>query len=135
VGKTFDTGAYGTPEDVTAQEILNRTWRRFITRRSKQSIDDDGNCVYRSPEGRACAVGMHVTDAECRDWDRSNNSTIDAIAARGQLPRRLEAHRALLSDLQAAHDGWDSEYDGEERRRSLIEVADAHGLTVPVGAQ
>lgn len=119
-------------DDVTAQQLFDRVWTKFVVERAPRSVahmDDRLSCRYRGPCGTACAVGVLVTDAECDGWDHAYGSpSSNSLAAWGKLPPRLIPHAALLSDLQRAHDSHEGEFVHVE---ALRDVAAERGLAIP----
>ena len=121
---------YGTPEGVTAQEIFDRVWNHFVVNGAPKSVRSN-SCAYRGRGGNACAVGVLVTDSECRTWDRLTSPGVIKLFHSRRLPVRLIPHVSLLVSLQNAHDGWYAHLNREEREESLRRVARAFNLTVP----
>jgi hypothetical protein len=113
---------------MTAQEIFDRVWTHFVVEWNPRSMDEDGDCVYRGPDGARCAVGVFIPDAEYRDDFEGDD--IEALLRRDDCPPSLVAmleHRKLLDELQAAHD---YALDGNVAVR-LRCVAHDHSLTIP----
>jgi hypothetical protein len=117
-------------DTITAQEIFDRVWQRFVVERAPRAVNVYGGCMYRTPGGRMCAVGCLLTDeeAEAIARARGNDSPVDTLRHRGLLPARLVPHVSLLRRLQATHDG--PEFDGDRARR-LRGVANLFDLTIP----
>lgn len=111
-------------DDVTAQELFDAVWTRFVVNGAPRSMNA-GGCAYRGDDGAKCAVGILVTDNECAEWE-GWGATSPVI--RHSMPSRLHPHMSLLSDMQDAHDLADSTSGIESRLRS---AAARHGLTVP----
>jgi hypothetical protein len=46
------------------QEVFDRVWDHFITKKNPQSIDnpEDHSCLYRGPNGKKCAAGILIPD-------------------------------------------------------------------------
>lgn len=40
----------------TDQEIVNKV-TSYLFKQGRKSVDKNGNCLYRSPDGRMCAIG------------------------------------------------------------------------------
>jgi hypothetical protein len=111
-------------DDVTAQQLFDRVWTRFVIEKAPRSVVPGGNmCLYRRADGAACAVGILATDDECVGWEAEG-----PVHAIENLPPRLVPHLDLLGDLQYAHDGSDGDLVGANR---LLAVAIKHGLTIP----
>jgi len=48
---------------VTLQSIFDRAWEHFVVNFSPLSVSSSGNrCLYRSPEGHKCAIGLVIDD-------------------------------------------------------------------------
>jgi len=48
---------------VTLQSIFDRAWEHFITNFAPLSLDPtDGESLYRSSDGRRCAIGLVIED-------------------------------------------------------------------------
>lgn len=92
----------------TAQEIIDTVRARLAdgTGRAKQ----DSVCVYRTDDGRGCAVGCLFTDDEYSPNMEGKN--VNALMVRGLLPDRLAPHILLLSRLQGLHDDPVNWYGG-----------------------
>jgi hypothetical protein len=117
-------------DTITAQEIFDRVWRRFVVERAPRGVNIHGGCMYRTPGGRMCAVGCLLTDEEAETImvAYGNGSLVNALCSRGLLPARFKPHMPLLCRLQATHDG--PEFDSDRARR-LREVANLFDLTIP----
>jgi hypothetical protein len=85
-----------------AQEIFETVWNHFVVGGAALSKDPfDNACYYRAPDGRKCAVGVLVTDEECRYFGFSSVRTLDIDK---KLPARLRPHVDMLVRLQTMHD-------------------------------
>jgi hypothetical protein len=92
----------------------------------RQAKDIDGSCMYRSPEGNACAVGclipddMYKSEMEFRGVVR----LVETAALRGYtVPDLIKDKISLLYKLQQTHDlnqNWEST---EAMRKALTTVA------------
>ena len=80
-----------------AQEIFD-TVTDHLRRQGCRSVNKEGDCLYRGPDGLMCAVGCLLTDDEVENIDEGWE--VDQII----LPERLENHVELLYALQHAHD-------------------------------
>jgi hypothetical protein len=121
------------------QEIYDKTKAHLLTQRARSGINPSSymGCLYRSPDGKACAVGAHMTDdeaASCGEgWSMPlNDSDYLAYASRYNTAQRvfierMRSHKdnlALLKELQRVHDNepvtlWE---------RKLAAVAERFGL-------
>lgn len=118
---------------MTEQEIFNVVWTRLKTQGFERSYEwdewDTGDCKYRDPSGRVCAVGALIPDDKYRpDFE---GHTVDSptignfiLEATG-LPKKF---LPFLEKLQNAHDGGDTPRYMEDCFR---QIAYDHNLTVP----
>ena len=86
-----------TRAPVDAQSIFDTVAKHLATQ-GRKSLHPQNGCVYRSPNGDMCAVGVLLDDEDYRP------SFEGCIAKNLPLPPHLAAHRALLGILQFAHD-------------------------------
>jgi hypothetical protein len=127
---------YGVPKNITKQGIFNKVWRHFIVDKGPRGVglDKDGcrACLYRAPNGAACAVGVCLRDDEV--------PADDVRPAERWLPKHLHKHAQFLCDLQVAHDSYGAgrAIIRTNRRRmaaAFRKVARVHGLKVPGGVR
>jgi hypothetical protein len=111
---------------MTEQEILN-TVAAAIHNQAAPGYEH-GSCVYRTVEGKRCAIGWLLPD----DLLGQEDSVLEI-----RLPDELVPHRAFLSALQSAHDvaavrnpddeaGFLADFDHRIR-----ELAEHYGLEQP----
>jgi len=48
---------------MTRQEALEIAYNQYV-KQGGQSVNDNGYCVYRSPDGKKCAVGALISDED-----------------------------------------------------------------------
>lgn len=116
---------------MTRQEIFNRVWT-FLNTQGKPSYD--GSCLYRGPNGTACAVGCLLDDKTAEKFDTFVDPSISNIARYhyDELPRELLFHIDFLNELQEAHDSHVKESDWLENwQNNMLSIAEKHGLVVP----
>jgi hypothetical protein len=89
---------------VTPQQIFDKVARHLLKQNAKSYDHVLGGCVYRAPDGKACAVGCLMTAKEAALADARVAGSVDALAEDGFLPKRLMPHRRLLRSLQCIHD-------------------------------
>lgn len=100
----------------TAQEIIDTVRARLADGTGRATRN--GNCVYRTEDGRGCAVGCLLTDDE---YDPvMEGSPVSALKGVGLLPDRLVPHILLLAQLQALHDDPKNWYGGGPTGGSLF---------------
>ena len=108
---------------MTNQEIFNKAYIGLASQGFEQSTDEDGTCLYRSTDGKKCAIGWCISD---KDYDPSMEgkpSDFLPIALFGE-----EVDHNFLNGLQVTHD---ENCDPEEMRKALDYLAHIHNLTVP----
>ncbi len=102
---------------LTAKEILDIVEARLNDGTGRASKNSMG--VYRTTDGRACAVGVLLTDDEVP----ADNQPIGAMHRNNLLPERLVPHLGLLSSLQNIHDyafNWEgNEFIASEQLEDL----------------
>ena len=81
-----------------------------LLKQAKQSLNASGDiCCYRGAEGRRCAIGALITDAEYEDCAEriEGNSVKDLFDQEIATPSLQGIDQAFLTELQAVHDGYD----------------------------
>jgi len=92
---------------MTPQEIYDKVYHR-LTDGTGRAMDPSGFCAYRTHDGRACAVGVLLSDEEASEADRYGQ-VLDLLES-NTLPERLAPYWRRLENLQALHDeagSWD----------------------------
>ncbi|MFN9029662.1 MAG: hypothetical protein ACK54C_01980 [Betaproteobacteria bacterium] len=119
-------------------------------RKQGPATDDRGECVYRTAEGKRCAVGVLIPDdmydpdieggscglvahtftyPPCTGRSHALKATMDRV-----YPTLTEDDWWFLKALQVAHD--DSADNGMERfEGAMADVAEKHGLIYTPGAE
>jgi hypothetical protein len=118
----------------TAQEIFNTVAMHLLVQ-GRKAVGKNGKCVYRSPNGDRCAVGVLISDEEY--LKKMEGKTVVKLLFDEQMPKRLLPHVKLLAELQAVHDYCCSdadshEFDRDELLRSLRRAAESYGLECDV---
>jgi len=90
----------------TKQEIIDQVINGLIEQ-GQQAIEDD-TCMYRSPTGLKCAIGMLISD---EDYDsRMEGHGINELLGNSWLPENIiaieETYPKLLRNLQSFHDSY-----------------------------
>lgn len=112
-----------------AQTIFNTVYIN-IMKQGKASLNGEGKCMYRSPDGSKCAVGHLIEDDEYDDDMEHTN--IYGLYDLYFLPKRLAGHLELLTQLQQAHDNFSSHENFLVRYQEYMkEVAYRFKLIVP----
>lgn len=102
----------------SVREYFTRDGARLAQLSRAQAVDkDDPACAYRTPDGRACAVGCLLTDAEhdamkaeqvtfIREGRETGYlvGTVGNIVQLRSFPARLRKEQAFLGKVQSAHD-------------------------------
>lgn len=117
----------------TAQAIFDAVWDWFIIQRKPRSLvdtDPEAACLYRSPDGNACAVGIFIPDSEYRPGMEGLPATQLAALLTWPFREWVSDNRNLLADLQIAHDMPCSEYF-ERFQDRLRQVARRYSLVEP----
>lgn len=108
--------------EISLQSIYNKV-KKHLLNQNQKSIDADGDCVYRGPEGLKCAVG-------CLIPDKLYNENFEGKSARTifegyysiniigyELPKRgLD----LIAELQCLHDDFSIEEWASELEQIAI---------------
>ena len=91
---------------MTRQEIFDKVVAHFAVQR-EGAASEDGMCMYRTPDGRKCAIGALIPDeaynADCE------GAPVSLLFI--HYPNMMQASglrsedQGLLIDLQVAHDG------------------------------
>jgi hypothetical protein len=112
------------------QEIFDTVVAHLRQQRCK-AVDVDGNCRYRTEDGKKCAVGCLIQDDEYYEWMEGSQIgnlfvATRTISALKPLRERLfsEDNLPLLHALQKAHD-QDYVYEWEA---DFQEIASQFGL-------
>lgn len=86
---------------MTAQKIFDKIVTHLRTQNAV-SATANGLCLYRSPDGKKCAVGCMIPD-DVYDPDMEHHMAGSVIADCRQL-HDLYDHRNLLESMQLVHD-------------------------------
>lgn len=117
---------------MTEQEIFDEVWA-FLNLQGKPSFD--GACMYRSPDGSACAAGCLLDDETAKKFDTFVDTSIWSISQHHEeeMPVHLQSHVDFLDKLQEAHDSsadkpnlWLNVW-----REKMFCIAEEHGLAIP----
>jgi len=85
---------------MTQQELFDYTLL-YLRQQGQASLSPAGVCRYKASYG-ACAMGCHLLPGEySEDMERFS---VDQLIEKGKWPARLMEHRALMKELQTAHD-------------------------------
>jgi hypothetical protein len=115
---------------MTEQEVFNKVWDHIITQ-GNPSVNKDGNCLYRGPNGLKCAAGILLTDEQAVESDKVGANWSMVL---DDYPELRGLPNFLINDLQLCHDNVacysyeDFVEDFKERARF---VAEKYKLTTP----
>lgn len=85
-------------ESLSPQEVFDMACNHLLTQNAS-SLNAEGECVYRGPNGLKCAAGIFLTEEGAAECEGSNWF---ALAMEGRVPH---TNRQLIQDLQHVHDG------------------------------
>lgn len=91
----------------TPQQVADHIARGLLRQRFQRSMDEShAHCRYRGHQGRKCAGGHCITDAEYAELEARHPQSIegqgwDALVSGRAVP---PAHQALISAFQKVHD-------------------------------
>jgi hypothetical protein len=91
----------------TKQELFDAVVDGFCAQGWRRSIDENGACVYRGPNGTKCAIGILIpNDVYSVRMEGKPLSGLLALAhANGiELPGEITEHQNFLAALQTVHD-------------------------------
>jgi hypothetical protein len=114
---------------MNGQEAFTKVWTGLKAQGFLRALGEGGTCAYRGTEGRRCAAGILIPDAEYRPEFESK--TISQLVRLKQVPSlndMSEDVRNVVQDCQWAHDDSITPADMEGNLRN---VAARYKLTVP----
>lgn len=141
---------YGLPEEMTAQAVFDKIALHLITQgRPSMELRDDGKwedeagCLYRDPNGLACAVGCLISDDDYVEG--LEHQSAEALLAPSIFvsesirelrlfpkPLRTGPIAEMIKDLQVVHDNAALRADGsfviDKLRAHLRRTADRYEL-------
>lgn len=122
-------GAERTKSEMTLQEMFDAAARGIISQGGK-SADAKGECLYRGPDGRKCAVGWLIADSVAEEYEGQGAHYIQAKRPYLFSSRGWD----LLSELQCAHDAsWVGGFGpGRVWSQRVRRVATRFGLSTTV---
>lgn len=120
---------------ITLQQIFDLAWKEFIENGGPPSTDGI-NCLYLSPDGHKCAVGLAIPDGHPA---QKSKLSFDGLV--NDYPELFDesiinmCSTNLYMFQQALHDAYvqDGKWECglEYRRRHYIELAGKYLLKVP----
>jgi hypothetical protein len=141
---------YGLPEEATMQAVYDKVVTHLIRQgRPSLELPDDGRfdeeagCLYRSPDGLACAIGCLISDDDYVD-DIEHQSAESLLSPKVFSPKAVrdltlfpESIRTgptaeMIKDLQVIHDNAALDAEGKfilpKLRSHLRRLADRFDL-------
>lgn len=117
---------------MTPQEIFTTAWVK-MTAQGHRSYKIGFGCMYRAPDGSACAVGCMLDDDTARLFDGQPHSGIGSIAQDEAVavPDWIKANLPLVEAIQIAHDNADRLGFVPMFQARMHSVAVEFGLQVP----
>lgn len=94
---TLSTLCSSTTEEVVAWIVHN------LIVQNQQSLDEDGQCKYRGPDGLKCAAGWLLTDDEYIQLDYHNEGCLEGTDWEGATEYD-PTYSHLIRSLQLFHD-------------------------------
>ena len=118
---------------VDPHQAAYRKVHAHLIAQGKRAVSKHGSCMYRTPEGLACAVGCLIPDKELAGFNESD--LCEAVSEiRHQCPSLKYLGTRFLEAIQGVHDSkdnWDADGFNTLGRRELRAVAQTFDL-VPV---
>jgi hypothetical protein len=75
------------------------------------SVDGDGKCKYRGPDGKKCAIGIELTDEEAADEGEGMSFEDISCGVINRLELSTGLNRFDLAKVQGVHDNNASKYN------------------------
>jgi len=116
---------------VTLQEIFDICWKHFVVNFSPLSVSSSGNqCLYRSPEGNKCAIGLVIDDSDYipEIESKSASKAFEMIGYECDVDDNTLnlAQERLHDDILV-----DDPDDPKQRKFAYREFAKEHNLKIP----
>lgn len=127
---------------MTPQEIFDKAYLG-ITGQGEASVNQDSHCIYLTPKGTQCGVGILLDKDLCRKMDDAerDGTGIGSFATDPVfgplLPDWIAPNITLLTGIQYAHDSaaiiaFNGSNFVEAYQDEMSRVATANTLTIPV---
>lgn len=88
--------------------FLEDTVRYYSENVSRRALDKNGQCKYKTEDGRKCAIGRYIINDEmCEALDCSTANTVHSIFKYNSnfLPKNIiDLGSMFLSEIQKLHD-------------------------------
>jgi hypothetical protein len=109
--------------DLTEQQLFDGACEHFAAQK-KQSVDANGTCYYRGPNGLKCVWGYFIPDAEY-DEGFEGRGIISLILDHSIVLSRIDKVSSFPTGLQVVHDGAAYLHD---LKNNLSDLAADHNL-------
>ena len=120
--------------DKTCAHLVTQGCRAYgkFTQTSSLGVQcADYGCMYRTPDGKSCAIGCHIPDSEYDE--KMENKNISTLTATYPTIAKLIPDLGLATELQSVHDfmedWWNTGGLSELGKNRLQEIAVEHNLT------
>jgi len=115
---------------MTPQEIVNKVYFA-LKKQGKPSVDKNGECLYRGPNGLKCAAGHLMSDKEYDSLMEGYD--VNYSGGLFHFPEVISENAKLIKDLQDAHDMAASQDENfwDEFSYRLIHVLNKFDLEHP----
>jgi hypothetical protein len=112
---------------MNAQEVFNKSYLGLKSQGFRQSVNEEGKCVYRSKGKHRCAIGHCIPDNLYKKDIEGMCATL-AVSILEDQTLFSDVNGCFLNDLQNIHDKYK---DPEVMQLKLKEFAEERDLTVP----
>lgn len=116
---------------LTAQEVFNSVLFHLRFQDGRSRLPALNLCAYRSENGKRCAVGLFIPNAEYGPHLEEMGVGGLLGVVEGPIKEFIAAHLSLLKKLQQVHDAW-ANWSGwafnERGEAEMLEVAAEEGL-------
>ncbi len=117
------------------QQVYDACYTGLALQGFTQSVDEDGDCMYRGEQSKKCGIGHTVPDELCNFPYGANGCSIASMLSDNtqwfELFGNIEP--AALGALQECHD---MNPNPEDMKAALAKYAECMNLTIPsIGEQ
>lgn len=122
-------------DKITLQKIFDLAWEHFIVGDGEPAFDGNNGCLYKTGDGRKCAVGLALPTYETYEGsfgalvDKYPNLFDQSVI---QIPYHdLNEFQCYLHDrlIDSCSGEWNC--SKEDRKANYLRTADRFGLTIP----
>lgn len=115
--------------DDDPQTFFDYTYRHFIHKEGPFAINGDGACLYRTQDGAACAVGIHIPDRAYSP--HMEGEPLEDLMGQNYITFTDRETESLAVILQDAHDSTAVNGTRDGLKERLKKIADSFNLTIP----